>query len=198
VELGILCLPDIDLTSRGLLERLVVESQAAETESTTVHIPHLRTGEGSNVKHFVGLVVALLVGSGEAAYIGVITGWSVDGSFVTSDGVKSSPENPVYQITYTSTTPSNHSRDIQLRYDLQQHVKTFAAPGVGKSWRLYHIVRSLVQDLGRVFRSAIVNEQRNLWFVPSEEMARDYPGDLEAGRNFMAAPEGYVVPIEMV
>lgn len=155
--------------------------------------PVTRRDPAHNVKYFVGLVVALS-GSG-ADYMGVITGWNIDGSYKTEDGTTSSPSNPIYQITYTTTAWTN-PRDSQTRYDLQSNVRAFSISESSgttayppqpttQGWGLYFVLKSIVWDLGRIFRSAVNGKRGHLWFVPAEDLATEYPDDVGAGRDFL-------------
>lgn len=96
----------------------------------------------------------------------------------------STPENPVYEITY-DTTGSGGLQDQHSRYELQSDVRPFSGGGFGKYWALYEIVRPIVKDLGRFFQSAIPTASRHLWLVPGHLLADEYPDDIAAGHRFV-------------
>ncbi|KAG8903202.1 hypothetical protein FRB99_003614 [Tulasnella sp. 403] len=140
--------------------------------------------------YFVGLVV--IHNGGEMC---VIIGWNIDGTWKSDDdNRRSSPEEPVYELSCTSTA-SEIREDAQIRRTTQKYMKPFPAPDMGnpKGWGLYYVVTDLIQDLGRIFRSAVVSDDRYLWFIPNDELAARYPDDTAAGRKFMGiAPDSAI------
>ncbi|KAG8910200.1 hypothetical protein FRC01_006471, partial [Tulasnella sp. 417] len=147
--------------------------------------PAIRRDPAHNVKYFVGLVVT----GPRTDYMGIITGWNTDGSYKTEDGTISSPSNPIYQITSTTTAWTN-PRDSQTRYYIQSNVFGMSSPSDSpQGWGLYLVLKSIVWDLGRIFRNAVKGRNGHLWFVPTEDLAMEYPDDVEAGREFLKRME---------